>query len=339
MSGARVGILGSGSFGTSLAVVLAAAGREVCLWGRRDDFVAEIERERENKLYLPGVEIPTTVRLTTDLAAVAATDVILVAVPSHGFRAVVRAVLDVIPAGHRPAVVSATKGIERESLARMSEVIVEESERAGHPVDAGTLAGPTFAIELANGSPTAAVVAAHTESVADYLREVLACPTFRLYSSTDVIGVELGGTTKNVIAIAAGVVHGLGLGHNTLAALLTRGLHEITRLSLACGGRERTVAGLAGMGDLVLTCTGGPSRNRRFGIQLAAGKSVEEIAGATPMVAEGVRNSLVVATLAERHHVEMPITEQMVDVLHHDKPAHVAVKTLMARERKQEHEL
>jgi glycerol-3-phosphate dehydrogenase (NAD(P)+) len=235
--------------------------------------------------------------------------------------------------------VSATKGIETETLKRMSEVTLEEAEAAGRPVEFGVLAGPSFAAELARDMPTAAVVAAVDHELAKRLRSALASPYFRLYSTPDVVGVELAGTTKNVIAIAAGVVSGLNLGHNTLAALLTRGLHEITRLAVACGGDPRTLAGLAGMGDLILTCTGGLSRNRSLGVELAHGRTLAEISGSTSMVAEGVRNSLAVARLAERMGVEMPITREMVEVLYHGKKPRASIADLMGRTLRAETEL
>jgi glycerol-3-phosphate dehydrogenase (NAD(P)+) len=235
--------------------------------------------------------------------------------------------------------ISATKGIENKNLARMSDVTFEEAVAADQEVRFAVLSGPSFAAELAAGVPTLAVVASHDAELAAKLREDLSSRTFRLYSTTDVVGVELGGTTKNVVAIAAGVVAGLGLGSNTMAALLTRGLHEITRLGLACGGKTRTLAGLAGMGDLVLTCMGGLSRNRSLGIKLASGKTLEEISASTSMVAEGVRNSLAVVRIAERRGVEMPIAEQVVELLYHGKSPRLAVEELMTRDLRSETEL
>jgi glycerol-3-phosphate dehydrogenase (NAD(P)+) len=264
----------------------------------------------------------------------------MVVVPSHGFRHTLSELLPRLPKGGEPPfLISATKGIETETLARMSEVTAQEANAAGREVRFAVLTGPTFAVELAAGMPTAAVIAATDGEWAETLQRKLSSGKLRLYSATDVTGVEIGGASKNVIAIAAGVVAGLGLGHNTQAALLTRGLHEITRLVLVCGGRPRTMAGLAGMGDLVLTCTGGPSRNRRLGLALAAGSTPEEATEATPMVAEGVLNSLAVARLAHQKGVEMPITEQMVEVLHHGKSPLQAVEQLMNRQLRSEAEL
>ncbi len=336
----KLGVLGTGSWGTALAVHFCAAGHDVTLWGRRPELVETLAAERTNARYLPGVELPETLRLTAELDELLAARAVLVVVPSHGYRQTVRRFLRRLPAAAEPPVlVSATKGIETESLARMSEVTFEEAVAADREVGFAALAGPNFAVELVRGSPTASVVASEDGDLATRLRQALSSRSFRLYSSTDVVGVELGSSAKNVIAIAAGVVAGMELGHNALAALLTRGLHEITRLGIAHGGQRRTLAGLAGMGDLVLTCTGGLSRNRRVGVELAAGKTQEEISAGTPMVAEGVRNSLAVARLAARRGVEMPITEQMVEILYHGKAPRQAVVDLMTRELRAEAEL
>jgi glycerol-3-phosphate dehydrogenase (NAD(P)+) len=219
---------------------------------------------------------------------------------------------------------------------RMSEVTAEEAEACGRQIEFAVLSGPTFAAELAAGVPSAAVVAADTEVLATRLGRLISTPRLRLYSSTDVAGVEFGGATKNVIAIAAGAVTGLGFGHNTLAALITRGLHEAVRLGVACGGVAETYYGMAGLGDLVLTCTGGLSRNRRTGLELAAGKSLAEIEAETSMVAEGVRNSRSISSLAASNSIEMPITEQMMAILYEGKSPQQAVEDLMTRELKPE---
>lgn len=339
VSTGKIGVLGAGSFGTALAVSQADAGRPVILWSRRSDFAARLRRERVNRAYLSGIPFPAALEVTDDLAALADCGIVLAAVPSHGYRAVLTSYLERLPANASPVVVSAIKGIETETLARISEITFEEAIAADRETRFACLAGPSFASELAAGAPTAAVIAAADPDLAAVLRDALSTQRFRLYSTTDVVGVELGGTTKNVIAIAAGVVAGLGLGHNTLAVLMTRGLHEMTRLCIACGGHQRTMAGLAGLGDLVLTCTGGLSRNRHLGYELAAGKTLEEISGSTTMVAEGVRNSLAIAKLATRHRVEMPITEQMVEVLYRGKSPRAVIEDLMTRELKAEAEL
>lgn len=334
----RLAILGTGSWGTALAVHWAGTGIEVTQWGRRPEFVEELQAKRSNDAYLPGVSFPENLRLTSELGDVVDHDVVVMVVPSHGFREALHRFLALAPKKPR-VLISATKGIENENLARMSDVTFEEAVAADQELRFAVLSGPSFAAELAVGVPTLAVVASHDAELAAELREDLSSPTFRLYSTTDVVGVELGGTSKNVVAIAAGVVAGLGLGANTLAALLTRGLHEITRLGLACGGKMRTLAGLAGMGDLVLTCMGGLSRNRSLGVELASGKTLEEISGATSMVAEGVRNSLAVVRIAERRGVEMPIAEQVVKLLYHGKSPQRAVEELMTRDLRSETEL
>lgn len=335
----RIAVLGAGSFGTAMAVCFATAGHRVGLWARRAEFAAELAASRRCEPYLPGVELPPNLEPTADLAVLAEAEIFVLAPPSHGFRDVLRALLPLLPASRPAVIVSATKGIETETLARMSQVSFEEGVAANREVRFAVLSGPTFALELAQGAPSTAVIASEDAPLAAQLQERLSTPSFRLYSSQDVVGVELGGTAKNVVAIAAGAVVGLGLGHNTLAALITRGLHEITRLGVASGGQARTFSGLAGLGDLVLTCTGGLSRNRRIGLELAAGRTLAEITGATSQIAEGVRNSLAIARLAEKRGVVMPITEQMVQVLHHGKAPRRAVGELMTRALKAEAEL
>jgi glycerol-3-phosphate dehydrogenase (NAD(P)+) len=336
----RIGVVGAGSFGTALAVHLASVGgHRVRLWARSPELARRMAAERANPAYLPGVEIPPGVVPTADAGDLSDGEILLVAVPSHGFREVLRHFLRRHSGGGPLPLVSATKGIETETLARMSQVAFEEGMAADREVRFAVLSGPTFAVELARNVPSAAVIASEDARFATEVRECLATPLLRLYSSPDVVGVELGATAKNVIAIAAGTLSGIGLGHNTLAALITRGLHEITRLGIAFGGQPRTFAGLAGLGDLVLTCTGGLSRNRRIGLELAAGRSVAEITGETHMVAEGVRNSIAVSRLAAQRGVEMPITQQMVAVLYQGKDPRRAVEELMTRELKAETEL
>jgi glycerol-3-phosphate dehydrogenase (NAD(P)+) len=336
----RIGVLGAGSFGTALAVHFAGAGgHRVRLWARSPELVETMAAERANPDYLPGVELPPGVLPTSEVAALADSEFLVVAAPSHGFREVLRQFLLVAENSAPLQLISATKGIEPETLARMSQVAAEEGRAAGRAIRYAVLSGPTFAAELARNVPSAAVIASEEDAFATQAQECLSTPLLRLYSSDDVVGVELGATTKNVIAIAAGTLSGLGLGANTLAALITRGLHEITRLGIAYGGQSRTFAGLAGLGDLVLTCTGGLSRNRKIGLDLAAGRSPAEILGETHMVAEGIRNSVAVASLAAERGVEMPITQQMVAVLHHGKDPRRALEELMARELKSETEL
>jgi len=333
------GILGAGSFGTALAVSSARAGHRTRLWARRREAALEMAARRENRTYLPGVPFPPGLETTSDLDALAEVDPLIVAVPSHGYRSVLADYLVARSSRAPLTIVSATKGIEAESLARMSRVSDEECVRRGVPCGFAVLSGPTFAAELARGAPSAAVVACEDEELAKELRQSLANPTFRLYSSQDVVGVELGAAAKNVIAIAAGVLSGLGLGHNILAALITRGLHEMTRLGVAYGGDLKTFSGLAGLGDLVLTCTGALSRNRRTGIELAQGKTLAEIEAETTEIAEGVKNSRVIQRLAAQRDVEMPIIEQMVEVMYEGKSPKAALRDLMTRELKQESQL
>jgi glycerol-3-phosphate dehydrogenase (NAD(P)+) len=299
----------------------------------------ELSKRRRNLKYLRDAELPGSVSPTADLQDLAALDTVLVVVPSHGFRDVVQRFLAQRAAGAPLVLISATKGIETESVCRMSQVVAEEAQNVDYDIRFAVLSGPSFAVELAAGQPTAAVIASGDEAIAIELSGRLSTPTFRLYSATDVTGVELGGAGKNVIAIGAGIVSGLGLGHNTLAALITRGLHEIARLGVACGGQVQTFSGLAGLGDLVLTCTGGLSRNRRTGLELAAGKSLEEIQRETSMVAEGIRNSLSLTRLARREQIEMPITEQMMAVMYEGKAPSQALQELMTRALKAETEL
>jgi glycerol-3-phosphate dehydrogenase (NAD(P)+) len=317
-------------------VHLASAGFQVLLWARRREVADRIRDEGRNEEYLPGVELPEGVSTTHSLEQLEGCDPILVVVPSHGFRVVLERLLEEIRGEESLNIVSATKGVEVETVSRMSQVSAQVARAAGRRIRFAVLSGPTFAAELARGVPSAAVVASEREELSMELAERISTPRFRLYSSADVVGVELGGTAKNVIAIAAGVVSGLGLGHNTLAALITRGLHEIARLGVACGGQDRTFAGLAGLGDLVLTCTGGLSRNRRTGMELAAGKSLQQIESETSMVAEGIRNSRSITRLAAGRQIEMPICEQMMAIMYEGKPVAHAVEELMTRELKRE---
>jgi glycerol-3-phosphate dehydrogenase (NAD(P)+) len=332
-----IGILGAGAWGTALAVHAARHGQPVWLWARHAALAEQMRRERVNTPYLPDVQLPPGIEPTGDMHDLVHCDLVLLVVPSHGFRAVLHDFLRLWPSERPLVLVSGTKGVETDTLARMSQVAFEEGMAADREVRFAVLSGPSFAIELARGMPTAAVVAAEDGELARAVRDALA--TLRLYSSPDVPGVELGGAAKNVIAIAAGAAAGLGLGHNSLAALITRGLHEITRLGLAYGGQARTFAGLAGLGDLVLTCTGSLSRNRRTGEELAAGRSLAEIQGGTPFVAEGVRNAMAIARLAAARGVEMPITQQMAAVIYEGKDPRRAVEELMTREPKSEAEI
>jgi glycerol-3-phosphate dehydrogenase (NAD(P)+) len=329
----KLSVIGAGSFGTAMSIVAARNNNDIALWAH-DPKVAEAIRETHtNPLYLPNMEVPASVRPTSDLAEAATfSDVLFMIVPSHHYRNVLA---QLKPRLEKPVtVVSGTKGIENQTLERMSEIT---SSVLGDKLAAfSVLSGPTFALESAKGFPTAAVIASNDVATAQRIQQVLSSPTFRMYHTDDVAGVELAGSLKNVIAIAAGVLEGLGLGYNTTAALITRGLHEITRLGIALGGRLETFAGLAGMGDLVLTCTGALSRNRSLGVALGRGRTLQEILSETREVAEGVKTSKSAKELAERHGIEMPITTEMYRVLYEGESPRDALQRLMTRSLKAE---
>jgi glycerol-3-phosphate dehydrogenase (NAD(P)+) len=326
----KVAVVGAGSWGTGLAAHLARSGHGVRLWSRDPGQADEIRDRGRNSRYLPGIALPA-LEATSDLAEAArSAEVAIVAVPSEFFRGTLRELRPHLGAG--TTLVSATKGLELGTLRRMSEVAAEES--SGHPI--AVLSGPSFALEVAQGQPTTVVVAARALAVAEAVQRAVSSRSFRAYSSDDVVGVELGGALKNVIAIAAGIVDGLGYGHNTVAALITRGLAEMSRLAVALGARPDTLSGLAGLGDLVLTCTGGLSRNRRLGHALGTGHSVGEALAELHMVAEGVRTTQAACALAERAGVEMPIAQQMRAVLYGGKAPREGVDELMLRTLKRE---
>jgi glycerol-3-phosphate dehydrogenase (NAD(P)+) len=325
-------VIGAGSWGTAVAI-LAARNTPTTLWARRPELAAAIARRGENAEYLPGHTIPAGVTVTADLAeALAGAEAVAVAVPSHGFRQVVEGIgrLDsAVP------VVSLTKGIEQGSLRRMTEVVMDVLPDH-RPDNVGVLTGPNLAEEIAAGQPAAAVLAMSDQEPAGVLRSVLMGPTFRIYTNNDVIGCELAGALKNVMAIAAGMSDGLGFGDNTRAALITRALAELTRLGVALGGLASTFAGLAGMGDLIATCTSSRSRNFRVGLELAAEKPIDQIVAEMKMVAEGVKTTEAVLELAARAGVEMPIATQVGRVLYEGVRPRDAVLELMAREPKAE---
>ncbi|MCU1349640.1 MAG: NAD(P)-dependent glycerol-3-phosphate dehydrogenase [Acidobacteria bacterium] len=328
----KIAVIGAGSFGTAMATVAARGGNEVLLWAH-DPRVAEGMQGGTNSFYLPTIELPSNIRPTNDLAEAAAFgDILFMVVPSHHYR---RVLGELAPyAGPRVRVISGTKGIENQTLERMSEIT---RSVLGERLEAfATLSGPTFALETARGDPTVAVIASRDEELSQEVQRAMSHGTFRLYSTNDVVGVELAGSLKNVIAIAAGVLEGLGLGSNTNAALVTRGLHEMTRLGIALGGRLETFAGLAGMGDLVLTCTGSLSRNRSVGVALGRGKQLEEILSETRLIAEGVKTARSAKELAEKHQIEMPITTEMFRVLYENESPRNAIQRLMSRSLKAE---
>lgn len=336
----RVAILGAGSWGTALSVVLSRARKahEISLWARNAELAGALNRQRENSAYLPGVALPLAIRVTHEMpAALAAAQIVVGAVPSAHARAVYSEALPSITP--EMMFVSATKGLEPATHLRMSEVLaqivartagVESSQRIA------VLSGPSFAAEAARGEPTAVVLASRDATLANLLQEELSGPSFRLYTNDDVLGVELAGAMKNVMAIAAGACQGLGLGSNPLAALITRGLAEMTRLAVALGARAETLSGLAGLGDLVLTCTGALSRNRHVGIELGKGRRLPEILANMRMVAEGVGTAKPLLALAHEHQIEMPITEQVDAILHRGKAPKEAIREIMDRPLKRE---
>jgi glycerol-3-phosphate dehydrogenase (NAD(P)+) len=325
-----IGIVGAGSWGTALGVHLSRAGGDVRLWAREPEVVAGIRGTRRNPYYLTEIPIPDGVHATGDLGeAVDGVEIVIVAVPSE-FVASTLTALERIPDG--TPVVSATKGFDPLRHLRMTQLVAARFPSA--PVAA--LSGPTFAREVAAGQPTAAVVASGDEVLAARLQHRLGTREFRLYTNRDVAGVETGGALKNVIAIATGLADGLSLGENARAALITRGLAEITRLAVALGGQPRTLAGLAGLGDLVLTCTGSLSRNHTLGMELAKGTTRESWERSTKMIAEGARTAQSADALARRHGVSLPITREIAAVLFEDKPAREALAALLDRPRVRE---
>ena len=320
-------IIGGGAWGTALSCVLAPRFSEVRLWVREADLASRMSASRVNDVFLPGVTLAENVRPGHSLQkAVTGADVILSVMPSH----VVREMYEEMAPWLIPSMrlVSATKGLESASLLRMSEVI---RAVVGEPYRIAVLSGPSFAKEVAAGSPTAVVAASEDGSLAKEIQNSFSGPTFRVYAGDDPTGVEIGGSLKNVIAIGAGICDGLGMGHNAVAALITRGLAELTRLAVAAGGQPETLSGLAGLGDLVLTCTGDLSRNRNVGLQLAAGNTLGSIVEATQTVAEGIRTTSAAVQLAARYGVEMPITAEMHAVLNEGRKPAEAIRRLMTR--------
>jgi glycerol-3-phosphate dehydrogenase (NAD(P)+) len=334
MSDTRVAVIGAGSWGTALADLLARKGVETVLWSYEQDVAESIRNEHRNARYLAQIELHPDLHATSDLEeAVRGAKAIVSVSPSH----VVRQVMGQLsPFVERDAmIVSASKGIEVDTLQTMDEVLgAVLPEPLGNRL--AFLSGPSFALEVAQGHPTAVTMAAHDPEIALRAQELFQTDRFRVYTNEDVRGVELGGSLKNVIAIASGVVDGLGFGNNTRAALITRGLAEITRLGVTLGAHPRTFSGLAGMGDLILTCTGALSRNRSVGLELAAGRSLDDILGGMTMVAEGVRTARSARELAERNEVEMPIVDAVYSLLYEGRSARDAVETLMLREPKPE---
>jgi glycerol-3-phosphate dehydrogenase (NAD(P)+) len=326
----RVAVVGAGSWGTTVAA-LAAANAPTVLWARRAALASQINDAHVNGDYLPSFVLPEGLRCTADMeAAVASADVVVMAVPSHGYRDAAAEAARYL----RPwvPIVSLTKGLERSSRKRMSEVT--RDEMPGHPV--AVLTGPNLAKEILGGQPAASVVAIDDEVIAAELQRIFSRPSLRIYTNPDVVGCEVGGVVKNVIAIASGIAEGMGFGDNTRATLITRGLAEMTRLGMAMGGQASTFAGLAGMGDLIATCASSQSRNNMVGRQLGEGRSIEDVLASMTMVAEGVKSAPSVLDLARRYGVEMPIVEQITAVCHDGRSAAEALSSLMQRSRKSE---
>lgn len=323
----KCAVVGAGAWGTAIANLLAANGHEVALWAREPDVVTAVNATHENRRFLPGVCIDDAVRATGDIGeALADADIVTYASPSHALRPVAESGAGAVAGG--AVLVVASKGIERGSLAIMSDVVGQAVP--GHPVVA--LSGPSFAAEVAAGQPTAVVAAAHDAAAAARVQRALSSDVFRVYTHDDVIGVELGGALKNVMAVATGIAEGVGLGFNSRAALITRGLAEMTRLGIALGANPATFAGLAGLGDLVLTCTGALSRNRAIGIEIGKGKTLEAALEGKDTVAEGVLNTISARALAEREGVDMPIVWAVHRILFEAQPPRLAIAELMTRE-------
>jgi glycerol-3-phosphate dehydrogenase (NAD(P)+) len=328
----RIAVVGGGAWGTALADLLARKGDDVTLWAREPEVVESINHGHVNTMFLPGAALAPALRAVADLAAaVRGAEVIVSAAPSHAVRPVMMQVATALH-GTPPLVVSASKGLDPDRLERPSSVLTEVLR--GAPV--AVLSGPSFALEVFQGQPTAVVAAAADHAVAQRAQRVFSTGYFRVYSHTDVVGVELGGALKNVIALAAGILEGLGLGYNTRAALITRGLAEITRLGVALGAHPMTFAGLAGMGDLILTATGALSRNRALGVALGEGKTLEQALAGKPAVVEGVNTARTAVALGERHGIELPIAREVANVLFENKAPRQAVTDLMERELKAE---
>jgi glycerol-3-phosphate dehydrogenase (NAD(P)+) len=330
----RIAVIGAGNWGTALAATFAKSRHAVSLWAYEPEIVESVRHRHENVIFMPGVILPDGVAATNDLGeALDGAEIVVTAMPSHVCRGLYERMLSHL----RPEMilVSATKGIDTDRAMRMSEII-ETVVGTKFTPRLCALSGPSFAKEVVRGDPTALVVASRDRAAAQLVQKEFSSRTLRLYTSTDVVGVEIGGAVKNIIAIAAGVIAGLGLGHNPTAALITRGLAEISRLACTCGGQRETLGGLAGLGDLVLTCTGDLSRNRTVGVELGRGRKLPEIVGSMRTVAEGVKTTYATVALAERNHVEMPITTQVHRILEGRVSPREAIRELMERKLKDE---
>ncbi len=330
----RIAVLGGGGWGTTLAGLLDSADHDVRLWVRRSSLAREIAATRENTAYLPGVRVSNTVDIHADLSvAISNAELLVVAVPSHAVRKLGETLAPLL--NDAPLLVSTSKGVEPTTLQTMSSVLADALP-AALTDNVSVLSGPSFAAEVARGLPTAVTVAAHNHAVAEKVQTAFSAPTFRVYTTTDVTGVEVGGAVKNVIALAVGVSDGLGYGYNARAALITRGMAEVVRLARRMGAQAQTLSGLSGMGDLILTCTSDLSRNRNVGLRLGRGESLDAIQHSTMTVAEGIRNCRSILDLARSLDVEMPIVEQTCALVHDGKPPTQVVTTLLSRQTKPE---
>ncbi len=329
---AKISILGSGSWGTGMAVCLANNGHNILMWARNPQFVMELKETRINKKYLPGVVLPENITFTSDISRCADADVLIVATPSHTVREVSKAIAPFIKDGQ--VIVSISKGFDSENYHRLSQVVKEEIPNC----TVAAMSGPSHAEEVVKKLPTTNVVACEDIKIAEYIQELFMSEYFRIYTTDDIIGVELGGSLKNVIALCAGISDGLGNGDNTKAALMTRGMAEIIRLGVAMGAKSETFSGLSGIGDLIVTCTSMHSRNRRAGILIGQGKTVADAQNEVKMVVEGVKTAKAAKHLAKQHNVEMPICEVAYDVLFEGMPVEESVPALMNRAMKSESE-
>lgn len=333
----RIAVIGAGAWGTALSIVLGRKGtHEVRLWAHEKEVCESIAHQRENQLFLPGQKIPDCVTAYNNVAeAIGEAEIVVSVMPSQHCRRLFEQMRPHL--GPDTPIVSAAKGLEENSLLRMTEVIAEVAGGDRARLRIAALSGPSFALEVARGDPTAVAVASHDLELGLIVQKEFSDSSFRVYTNDDVTGVELGGALKNSVAMAAGICAGLGLGHNSIAALITRGLAEMTRLVVACGGKAETMSGLAGMGDLVLTCTGDLSRNRSVGVALGCGRKLPEIlAGMHGTVAEGIFTTSAAIGLARRHQVELPIIEQIHAILHEGKAPRDAISELMSRRGKSE---
>lgn len=328
----RISVLGAGAWGTALALSLARrGGHQLCVWSHSAELAEQLSDTGENLPYLPGFTLPVDIHITSDLPrAIFEADILLCVTPSQHLRGIITHIAPMLTRDQ--IIVSASKGLEETTFLRMSQVVASVSD---NPF--AVLSGPSFAQEVAVSLPTAVVAASQQPSIAQIVQRQFTSPSLRVYTNDDVVGVELGGSLKNVIALASGVATGLNLGYNSSAALITRGIAEMTRLAVACGGRRQTLSGLSGVGDLILTCTGSLSRNRTVGIELGRGRRLPDIlAGLNGKVAEGIRSTAAALGLAARYAVEMPITEQVDAILHHNRNPKEAIRELMARPGKDE---